>query len=109
MSHKTQIPPSLPNHVRILKHRRKAGGNCGAVRDVFWREEKPWVVLSLLSGLRTVVPASWTDLPPKSLSATTTLQVTVPALVQVAHLSRAIQKRSARRRPKATHKAHKKK
>ena len=76
---------------------------------MFWREEEPWIVLSLLSGLRAVVPASWTDLPPKSCSTTTTLEVTVPALVELAHFSRAIQKRSTYRRPEATRKTHKKK
>ena len=33
-----------------------------SVQDLFWREDEPWLVLQLLSGRRTAVPASWTDL-----------------------------------------------
>jgi hypothetical protein len=48
--------------VRIMKHRRRVGGEFATSIDLFWREDEPWVVLQLSSGRRTAVPASWTDL-----------------------------------------------
>ena len=45
-----------------MKHRRRVGGDFATSIDLFWREDKPWVVLQLPAGRRTAVPASWTDL-----------------------------------------------
>src|SRR3972149_4205307 len=110
MSYKTQALPSLSKHARILKHRRKVGGDCGVVRDVFWKEGEPWRVLAFLSGIRTVVPASWTDLPPESFPATTNLpQLSVPALAELARLCQAFLQRSNRRPAKKNRRARKRK
>jgi hypothetical protein len=48
--------------VRIHKDAHGVGGEFATWIDVFWREDKPWVVLQLPTGRRTAVPASWTDL-----------------------------------------------
>src|SRR4030065_2547729 len=110
MSHKTQVLPSLPKHARILKHHRKVGGDCGVVRDVFGKEGEPWIVLALLSGMRTVVPASWTDLPPESFPATTNLpQLSVPALAELARLCQGVLQRSNRRPGQKNRRARKRK
>jgi hypothetical protein len=50
-----------------MKHRRRVGGDFATSIDLFWREDKPWVVLQLPSGRRTAVPASWTDLATERL------------------------------------------
>jgi hypothetical protein len=38
------------------------GGEFATGIDIFWREEKPWIVIRLTSGRRTSIPAAWTDL-----------------------------------------------
>src|SRR3990172_2104051 len=109
MFHKTQALPSLSKHARILKHRRKVGGDCGVVRDVFWKEEEPWVVLALLSGIRTVVPASWTDLPPEDFYSPANVEVSAPRLAELAKLCRVLLERSNRRSVKTSRKVRKRK
>jgi hypothetical protein len=52
--------PGAP--VMIHQKDRCDGSEFATWIDVFWREDKPWVVLQLPSGRRTAVPASWTDL-----------------------------------------------
>ena len=52
--------PGTP--VRILQEASCVGSEFASWIDVFWREDKPWVVLQLPSGRRTAVPASWTNL-----------------------------------------------
>lgn len=54
--------------MRIHQRRRQVGGEFGILRDYFWREDEPWVVVQLSSGRRTPVPVSWTDLPAASFS-----------------------------------------
>jgi hypothetical protein len=49
--------------VQPQKHGREISGGYGLVHDIFWREEKPWVVLKLPTGCRLAVPAALTDLP----------------------------------------------
>src|SRR4030067_1725510 len=90
MFSKTQALPSLSKHVRIIKHRQKVGGGGGVRHDVFWREEEPWVVLALLSGLRTAVPASWTDLPLEDFSSPANVEVSAPRLAELANLCRGL-------------------
>ena len=58
--HKLYFSPGLT--VRIHQEARCIGSEFATWIDVFWREDKPWVVLQLPSGRRTAVPASWTDL-----------------------------------------------
>src|SRR5262245_60457264 len=63
MSQKTQALPSLGASVRIRKRHRQEGGEFGILRDYFWREDEPWVVVQLSSGRRKPVPVASTDLP----------------------------------------------
>src|SRR3989304_8743477 len=97
MFSKTQALPSLSKHVRIIKHRQKVGGGCGVLHDVFWREEEPWVVLALLSGLRTAVPASWTDLPLEDFSSPANVEGSAPRLAELAKPCRGLLERADRR------------
>jgi hypothetical protein len=93
MVHKTQVLPFLPKHARLLKHRRNVGGSFGVVQDVFLREEEPWVVLALPTGINVAVPASWTDVPPASFSKTKNLpEVSATSLAELARFCRTLRK-----------------
>ena len=48
MGDKTQALLVRGQSVRICKHRRKVGGEYASVRDIFWREDEPWVVEALI-------------------------------------------------------------
>src|SRR3989337_3122758 len=109
MFSKTQALPSLSKHVRIIKHRQKVGGGCGVLHDVFWSEEEPWVVLALLSGLRTAVPASWTDLPLEDFSSPANVEGSAPRLAELAKLCRVLLARSNRRSVETRRKDRKRK
>jgi hypothetical protein len=73
----------------MKKHGREVGGGFGLVHDIFWREEKPWVVLKLPMGRRLTIPADLTDLPPKMFSTLKErTEVHAPMLLEVAKLCR---------------------
>ena len=38
-------------------------GHSGRVCRVFWRDERPWVLVRLHDGVMVSVPWDWTDLP----------------------------------------------
>src|SRR5262245_30775814 len=81
MPQKTQALPPLGASVRIRQGRRQVGGEFGILRDYFWREDEPWVVVQLSSGGRTPVPVSWTDLPAASFSRRKTEEHLLPTVL----------------------------
>ena len=87
----------------MLRRRRKAGGDGGIIRDLFWKENEPWLVLQLPSGNRTAVPVSWTDLPDEWLPATEErLEAQASALAELARYCRSLRPRTRQRKPKPT-------
>jgi hypothetical protein len=86
MPHKTQALPPLGASVRIRKRRRQEGGEFVILRDYFWREDEPWVVVQLPSGRRMPVPVSSTDLPAASFSREKEEQLLPTALIPLAQL-----------------------
>ena len=67
--------------------------------DVFWREDKPWVVLQLPSGRRTAVPASWTDLDGRFSRGEDRPQILPSGLLELARFCHGLGEGRTRRRP----------
>ena len=65
MKQKTQIiqVSSLIGRYTKIVTPRRVRGEVGIVQDLFWRKDKPWVLLQLSTGDRVAVAVSWTDLP----------------------------------------------
>jgi hypothetical protein len=71
--------------VQPQKKGRGVGGGFGLVHDIFWREEKPWVVLKLPTGRRLAVPAALTDLPLRIFSKPQqSMETKAPILLELA-------------------------
>jgi hypothetical protein len=87
--------------VRIIKHRRRVGGEFATGIDVFWREEEPWVVLQLPTGRRASIPAAWTDLPLDQFDVNEDRPEILPAgLLELARHCRGLQSTRGTRRPR---------
>ena len=83
--------------VRILKHQTEVGGEFARVRDIFWREDEPWVLLQLPLGSQIAVPAEWTDLAPEHLCAARDQAEIHPlALLELARFCRRVLQRRRR-------------
>jgi hypothetical protein len=67
--------------------------------DVFWREDKPWVVLQLPSGRRTAVPASWTDLDGHFSRKEDQPEIRPAGLLELARYCHGLRKGRGKRRP----------
>ena len=94
MSHNPQTLLSRGRCVTITQHRRQVGSDLATFLDFFWREDQPWVVLQLPSGLRTAVPAAWTDLPGESFPRPApTPEIHPPALSELARYCRGLRQR----------------
>jgi hypothetical protein len=84
------------------------GGEFATGIDIFWREDKPWIVLRLPSGRRTSIPADWTDLTLEALISDKDRSEILPSgFLELARLCRQLQqtarklrtsKKSARRK-----------
>jgi hypothetical protein len=66
---------------------------------VFWREDKPWVVLQLPTGRRIAVPASWTDLDGRFSRADDQPEILPAALPGLARYCHELRKGRRQRRP----------
>jgi hypothetical protein len=87
--------------VQPNKYGRGVGGGFGLVHDIFWREEKPWVVLKLPTGRRLAVPAALTDLPFRMFSKPQqSVETEVPALLALAQFCMHCRARVGRRAEK---------
>lgn len=85
----------------MLRHRRKAGGDGGMIRDVFWKEDERWLVLQLPSGERIAIPQSWTDLPDECLPATGEIpEAQASRLVELARYCRSRRPRTRQKKSK---------
>jgi hypothetical protein len=99
MKDKTQYLHCTFKYATIAAHGREVGGGIGLVHDVFWREEKPWVVLKLPTGRRLTIPAALTDLPPKIFSTTEELaEFHAPLLLELAQFCHRLLPLQRRRR-----------
>ncbi|HMB05954.1 MAG TPA: hypothetical protein VKP69_19750 [Isosphaeraceae bacterium] len=67
--------------------------------DVFWREDKPWVVLQLPSGRRTAIPASWTDLDERFSRSEDRPQILPSGLLELAQYCHGLGKGRGKRCP----------
>ena len=67
--------------------------------DVFWREDKPWVVLQQPSGRRTAVQASWTDLDGRFARGEDRPQISPAGLWELARFCHGLRKGRGKRRP----------
>src|SRR5437870_13763062 len=101
MLNKTQaIHPSV-KYARIVKHGRGEGARFGVVHDLFWREEEPWIVLKLPTGVRMAVPAALTDLPAEAFSTTEGhSEIHAAMLLELARFCQDLRVRSRRRATK---------
>jgi len=85
MKDKTQYLHCTFKYATMSAQSREVSGGVGLVHDVFWREEKPWVVLKLPTGRRLTIPAALTDLPPKMFSTTEArVEFHAPMLLELA-------------------------
>lgn len=90
MQHKAPLTSQdshlIGRYLKIVKHHRRIGGSVGAVRDVFWKGNEPWVVVQLTSGLQVAVAYGWTDLPPQAYPCKPEGPEILPSgLVKMAH------------------------
>src|SRR5579871_90808 len=68
MQHNPHLLHIRGTRVGILEGGRPSvGGAFATVRDYFWREDAPWLVLQLPDGRRSAAPAAWTGVPPQRL------------------------------------------
>jgi hypothetical protein len=80
-----------------------AGGDEGVIRDVFWKENEPWLVLPLPSGVRTAIPMSWTDLPVEYLPTTDeSLEAQASSLAELARYCRSLRRRTRHKKSMPT-------
>jgi hypothetical protein len=89
--------------VRILKEARCVGSEFATWIDVFWRGDKPWVVLQLPSGRRTAVPASWTDLDGQFSRSEDRPQILPSGLLELSRHCHGLRKGRGKRRPSKGH------
>ncbi|HMB05935.1 MAG TPA: hypothetical protein VKP69_19655 [Isosphaeraceae bacterium] len=66
---------------------------------MFWREDKPWVVLQLPSGRRTAVPASWTDRDGHFSRKQEQPEILPAKLLELARYCHGLRKNRGKRRP----------